>query len=43
MTQTAWLTATAIPDFPLAVFGQTSIYLVLICSGALFDLYRRDF
>jgi len=25
------------------VVGQTAIYLVLICSAALFDLYRKNF
>ena len=44
MTQTAWL----IEPFPgtsvlVVVLGQTAVYLLLICSAALFDLYRRNF
>jgi ABC-type transport system involved in multi-copper enzyme maturation permease subunit len=43
MTQTAWLHGTAAPGASVAVFGQTAIYLVLICSAALFDLHRKNF
>jgi ABC-type transport system involved in multi-copper enzyme maturation permease subunit len=44
MTQTIWL----LEPLPGAsglggVLGQTAIYLLLICSAALFDLYRRNF
>jgi len=42
MTQTTWLLGGA-GSVLLEVFGQTAIYLVLICSAALFDLYRRNF
>jgi ABC-type Na+ efflux pump permease subunit len=44
MTQTTWLLgpttsgASALP----AVCGQTALYLVLLCSAALFDLYRKN-
>jgi ABC-type transport system involved in multi-copper enzyme maturation permease subunit len=43
MTQTAWLLGGALGDAWVAVAGQTAIYLVLICSAALFDLYRKNF
>ena len=43
MTQTAWLLGGAFGDVLASVFGQTAIYLVLICSAALFDLYRKNF
>ena len=43
MTQTVWLHGPAAPGVSFAVFGQTSIYLVLICSAALFDLHRKNF
>jgi ABC-type transport system involved in multi-copper enzyme maturation permease subunit len=43
MTQTTWLLGGASPDIASAVFGQTAIYLVLLCSAALFDLHRRNF
>lgn len=44
MTQTTWL----LEPLPGAgglggILGQTAIYLLLICSAALFDLYRRNF
>jgi len=44
MTQTAWLLGPA-PGASLlgGVVGQTAIYLLLICSAALFDLYRKNF
>jgi ABC-type Na+ efflux pump permease subunit len=43
MTQTAWLLGGAFGNAALHIFGQTAIYLVLICSAALFDLYRKNF
>ena len=43
MTQTTWLLGAAPGNVAAAVFGQTAIYLVLICSAALFDLYRKSF
>jgi ABC-type transport system involved in multi-copper enzyme maturation permease subunit len=43
MTQTVWLHGPAAPGVSVAVFGQTAIYLVLICSAALFDLHRKNF
>jgi len=43
VTQTTWLLGGATGNVLLEVFGQTAIYLVLICSAALFDLYRRNF
>ena len=43
MTQTTWLLGGAPGNVLAAVFGQTVIYLVLICSAALFDLYRKNF
>jgi len=43
MTQTAWLVGAAASGASITVFGQTAIYLVLICSAALFDLYRKNF
>jgi len=43
MTQTAWLVGAEPSGASLTVFGQTVIYLVLICSAALFDLYRKNF
>jgi len=44
MTQTTWLLESA-PSVSMlgAVVGQTALYLVLICSAALFDLYRKSF
>lgn len=44
MTQTTWL----LEPLPAAgvlggVLGQTALYLLLICSAALFDLYRKNF
>jgi Cu-processing system permease protein len=43
MTQTSWLLGGAASNVLVTVFGQTAIYLVLICSAALFDLYRKNF
>lgn len=43
MTQTTWLFGGASLGNASAVFGQTAIYLVLLCSAALFDLHRRNF
>jgi ABC-type transport system involved in multi-copper enzyme maturation permease subunit len=44
MTQTAWLLGPAPGVSTLgSVVGQTTLYLVLICSAALFDLYRKNF
>lgn len=43
MTQTSWLLGGAFENAFVAVFGQTAIYLVLICSAGLFDLYRKNF
>jgi len=44
MTQTTWLLGSAPGVSALgSVAGQTAVYLVLICSAALFDLYRKDF
>ncbi len=44
MTQTTWLLGPAPGVSTLGpVVGQTAIYLALICSAALFDLYRRNF
>jgi hypothetical protein len=43
MTQTTWLLGGAFGNVMVSVLGQTAIYLVLICSAALFDLYRRNF
>lgn len=43
MTQTSWLLGGAFGGVLVSVFGQTGIYLVLICSAALFDLYRKNF
>jgi hypothetical protein len=44
MTQTTWLVG---PEPGLGTLGsvvaQTAIYLVLICSAALFDFYRKNF
>jgi ABC-type transport system involved in multi-copper enzyme maturation permease subunit len=44
MTQTTWLLE-PLPGADVfgGVLGQTAIYLLLICSAALFDLYRRNF
>jgi ABC-type transport system involved in multi-copper enzyme maturation permease subunit len=42
MTQTTWLVGGAFGN-AFAVFGQTAIYLILICAAALFDLYRKSF
>jgi hypothetical protein len=43
MTQTTWLLGGAFGNVMISVLGQTAIYLVLICSAALFDLYRKNF
>ena len=44
MTQTPWLLGPAPGASALgSVVGQTALYLVLICSAALFDLYRKNF
>jgi ABC-type Na+ efflux pump permease subunit len=43
MTQTTWLLGSAFAGAGTQVFGQTAIYLVLICSAGLFDLYRKNF
>lgn len=44
MTQTTWLLGSAPSVSVLGpVVGQTALYLVLICSAALFDLYRKNF
>jgi hypothetical protein len=43
MTQTTWLLGGAFGNAGTQVFGQTAIYLVLICSAGLFDLYRKNF
>src|SRR5260221_369233 len=44
MTQTTWLLESAPGASALgSVIGQTALYLVLICSAALFDLHRKNF
>jgi len=44
MTQTIWLLGSAPGIGTLgSLLGQTALYLVLICSAALFDLYRKNF
>jgi len=44
MTQTTWLLGAAPAANTLgSVVGQTALYLVLICSAALFDLHRKNF
>jgi ABC-type Na+ efflux pump permease subunit len=44
MTQTTWLLGEAPGASVLgSVVGQTALYLVLICSAALFDLHRKNF
>jgi len=44
MTQTTWLLGSAPGASTLGpVVGQTAVYLMLICSAALFDLYRKNF
>src|SRR5215467_5885183 len=43
MTQTAWLHGPAAHGVSITVFGQAAVYVVLICSAALFDLYRKNF
>jgi len=44
MTQTTWLLGPAPAANTLgSVVGQTALYLVLICSAALFDLHRKNF
>jgi hypothetical protein len=44
MTQTTWLLGSAPGVGALGpVVGETALYLVLICSAALFDLYRKNF
>jgi ABC-type Na+ efflux pump permease subunit len=42
MTQTTWLLGGGFGNAAVTVFGQTAIYLLLIGSAALFDLYRRN-
>jgi hypothetical protein len=43
MTQTGWLLGGTFGNAAVTVFGQTAIYLMLICAAALFDLYRKNF
>ncbi len=44
MTQTPWLLGSGAGVSTLGpVVGQTALYLALICSAALFDLYRKNF
>lgn len=43
MTQTSWLLGATTTGAAMAVFGQTAIYVTLICTAALFDLYRKNF
>jgi Cu-processing system permease protein len=44
MTQTTWLLGPGPGADTLGlIVGQTAVYLVLICSAALFDLYRKNF
>jgi hypothetical protein len=43
MTQTSWLLGASLGDPAIQVFGQTVIYLTLICAAGLFDLYRKNF
>ena len=44
MTQTTWLIEPSPGAGDLgSVLSQTAIYLLLICSAALFDLYRKNF
>ena len=43
MTQTAWLIEPPGAGVLGGVLGQAAIYLVLIGSASLFDLYRRNF
>lgn len=44
MTQTSWLLGPAPGVNALAnTLAQTAIYLALLCSAALFDLYRKNF
>jgi len=44
MTQTTWLLGPTPTVGTLgSVVGQAGLYLVLICSAALFDLYRKNF
>jgi hypothetical protein len=43
MTQTTWLLGGALGDAWVAPLRQTAVYLVLICSAALFDLHRKNF
>jgi ABC-type Na+ efflux pump permease subunit len=44
MTQTTWLLESGPSVSTLgSVLGQTVLYLALICSAALFDLYRKNF
>jgi len=43
MTQTTWLLGGGYGNAVVAVFGQTAIYLILICAAGLFDLYRKNF
>jgi ABC-type transport system involved in multi-copper enzyme maturation permease subunit len=44
MTRTTWLLEPAPGASALgSVVGQTALYLVLICSAALFDLHRKNF
>jgi ABC-type transport system involved in multi-copper enzyme maturation permease subunit len=43
MTQTAWLLGDIPGNAGVHVFGQAGIYVALICSAALFDLYRKNY
>jgi len=44
MTQTAWLIYAAPTSAEyLGVLAQTAVYLLLLCSAALFDLQRKNF
>jgi hypothetical protein len=44
MTQTNWLLGSGPGASALGlIVGQTAVYLALICSAALFDLYRKNF
>ncbi len=44
MTQTGWLIYGAPnPDEVMGLLAQTAVYLVLLCSAALFDLQRKNF
>jgi ABC-type transport system involved in multi-copper enzyme maturation permease subunit len=44
MTQTAWLIYSApTPAEIMGLLAQTGVYLLLLCSAALFDLQRKNF